>query len=464
MKVSLSTLFEVAARSTKNRENPTTDDVIYLLKRMGYEIKDSDFIHKHYAAIYYAFTHRVGALDFTTGVEGKASNAVDEDLVKWVTDFLRAELARGRLPVEAIEELDIAGGKLTGTKQGKTRTYRLGKFLKQAGASDEMVHEFETRQVDLTWRITADPVEVASMSYGRAWTSCMRPGHEYEAGPISDVLAGSALVLFYRPGSKKPCGRVVLRPSAAADGVPVIVLACRGYGTYAELDEEDLEVVIREKTGRVVAVERRELDTDDGPYYGVYDDCSRKETDVDLEDVPELTENLRQTWLEYGALTEPYDTGLTEPEGPDEDARLDEARQVATWFLSEWYRNNEAEAVYIPTEGSLGHEVEEQGFPRPVAIQAAADVIASSVHTMLIIASEDFTPPAGSEPYEPFYPEYWRREFPGITRAFEKHADDDEVFVWEIAIPNEAEALQLGEYLDSDPEVYYWAIIYIVPG
>jgi len=462
--VSLADLFALAERSAKYQENPSDASITSALKRMGYSSSETKFIRKYYGAIHYAFTHRVGALDFLSGVSGQALGAVPEELVDEVKAALQQALSLGLLgSLGVIEDLNVADGTLVASKQGKSRTYRLGKLLKKAGATSTLLRKFETREVQLNWQITADPMEVASMSYGRSWVSCMRPGHEYERGPISDVLAGSALVLFYRPGADKPCGRIVLRPSAVPEeGKPVIVLACRGYGTVAALSEEALEDAILAQTGLEVVVEQRKLFDEDGPYRGVYDDCRRTEVPVDPDDVPELTEALRETWTEFVDLPSPDEEELEEPEGPTEDDPQ-EARTVTAWALEEWYNNADEGAVARPTAQKLARVVEEQGFNASVALRAAEDIIASSVHRILAITSKDFRPPADAVKITHFDPNYWYDEFRQITRTFLKHLeeDDDEPLTWFILSPNEVEAERMGALLNSDPEVFYWEVDYI---
>lgn len=122
-----------------------------------------------------------------------------------------------------------------GTVKIKGRVMKLGKWLRKQGAFQNEIHEFETRKgLEFVWKITTSPEEVLSMSYDRAWTSCMRPGGAFEYGPLWDCEAGSALILFYRPGASQPCGREILRPAIRKEKdkwTPRIVRGGRIYGT-----------------------------------------------------------------------------------------------------------------------------------------------------------------------------------------------------------------------------------------
>jgi hypothetical protein len=111
------------------------------------------------------------------------------------------------------------------------RTYRMGKWLRKQGASAELVKEFETREpVEWRWRVSADPIDVLTMSHNRPWKSCMRPGGRYQYGPLTDMAAGSAVLFFYRPGSDKPVGRMILRPAITRSGHKVIAAGGTIYG------------------------------------------------------------------------------------------------------------------------------------------------------------------------------------------------------------------------------------------
>ena len=126
------------------------------------------------------------------------------------------------------------------------RALKLGKWLRKHGASPELLHAFETRELpSWEWEISCNPYDILTMSHERPWTSCMRPGGEYQYGPLTDMAAGSALMFFYRPGATKPCGRRVLRPAASPDGVMVGILdGGRTYGCGPKLSAEQISEML----------------------------------------------------------------------------------------------------------------------------------------------------------------------------------------------------------------------------
>jgi hypothetical protein len=143
------------------------------------------------------------------------------------------------------------------TGELRERTMKLGRFLKKHDASDELLHAFETREMPVwEWFISAHPIDVLTMSHGRAWTSCMRPGEAYQFGPLTDMAAGSALLFFKRPGADKPCGRVVLRPIVNGYGGAQINYGGTVYGCGPSgFDVDDFEELVTDELGRVEVVE-----------------------------------------------------------------------------------------------------------------------------------------------------------------------------------------------------------------
>jgi len=122
----------------------------------------------------------------------------------------------------------------------KVRTIKLGKFLRQHSVSERLLHLFETRTpMTWQWRISAHPFDVLTMSFRRAWTSCMRPGEVAQYGPLTDMAAGAACLFWYRPGADEPAGRTLLRPVVrvvpGSDGEPLdcprIAVAPTIYGS-----------------------------------------------------------------------------------------------------------------------------------------------------------------------------------------------------------------------------------------
>jgi hypothetical protein len=172
---------------------------------------------------------------FLHGLEGQikiehAGATVTPDR-PWVSSLVQAWLsdvgaAKGRYSFSAWH-IDWREGSLgytrTDNKTGVSKgvNVKLGKVLKEAGATKEQLKEFETRikpaQTHWVWKISAHPFDVLTMSFGRSWTSCMRPGGPAQFGPLTDMAAGSACLFWYRPGADEPCGRTILRPFVEFD-------------------------------------------------------------------------------------------------------------------------------------------------------------------------------------------------------------------------------------------------------
>lgn len=120
-------------------------------------------------------------------------------------------------------------------KAPKETARRLGRWLQKRGASAGLMRAFETREEkkkNETWDfvVSADPIDILTMSHGRSWPSCMRPGEMFPYGPLTDMAAGSAIIWFYRPGGDAPVGRVILRPYLTVKNEPGIATGGRLYG------------------------------------------------------------------------------------------------------------------------------------------------------------------------------------------------------------------------------------------
>jgi len=179
----------------------------------------------------------LGCLDFLNGKSGRTR--LDDEGPAWLGELVDVVVDNHKEQVSL--RPSWAEGYMTTIFDGRPkRREKLGKWLRKNGATPEWLHEFETREVDVRWEITTDPAEVLGMSFDRAWTSCMRPGGAYERGPLWDLMAGSALVLFFRPGADKPCGREILRPAVDKDGSPLIVRGGIIYGMGTSVPSENL--------------------------------------------------------------------------------------------------------------------------------------------------------------------------------------------------------------------------------
>lgn len=471
--LTLADLFYAAQQEAAGAlENPSTESFLEALDRLGYAGRKGHeedaayrFVKRHYATIYHAFANRVGALDFATGVRGQASGIEDERL----SADIRKELHDARLlgaigSLGRLLDLDVVEGKAVFiTLQGKQRVYRVGKLLKQAGATSNLIRRFEMRAVALEWEITADPMEVACMSYGRAWTSCMAPGGSYEAGPISDVLAGSALILFSRPGADEPCGREVLRPSAVASlRGPVIVRSGRTYGTSALLTNEEIATAIKQQTGLDLDVRVRELTGYDGPYFGVHDDYSRLKVSVSLSDVDKLTEKLRKTWAKFVDLPEPGAGGLEEADTPNWDAEFDQAVEAAELALNYWNEQQEGDLGAIPVPGArdfMGDAVD--GFDEGIALRAWTHVLSASPHRFIVLADPDteFVGAESTISRAGLDEDYWDVNYRDFVRHYEKlRRRDVEFRVFEFSTPDWDSAQDVMVRLENDPNVYAWEV------
>lgn len=125
------------------------------------------------------------------------------------------------------------------------QTYRIGRFIdhfaKVRSMSERdrlaMHHDLKWRaKADrFVWWVSAHPYDVLTMSHGRPWPSCMKPGGLFEYGPLTDMAAGSVVVWFKPVGSDSPSGRIILRPYIEDDGGPGIATGGRLYGTGPDI-------------------------------------------------------------------------------------------------------------------------------------------------------------------------------------------------------------------------------------
>jgi len=183
-------------------------------------------------------------------------------------------------------------------KKPKETRKRLGKWLQKQGASTKLQKAFKTRDLSTwEWKISASPYDILTMSHDRPWTSCMRPGGEYQYGPLTDMAAGSAIIFFYRPGAKKPCGRRILRPNIyklREEWQGGILDGGRLYGCGPNIEEIDIEKMIH----RELPVARSPLCLEGR--YGralsryIYSDVDHKECQQDDEEYEAAYQNLEQ--------------------------------------------------------------------------------------------------------------------------------------------------------------------------
>lgn len=138
----------------------------------------------------------------------------------------------------------------------RVRKTKLGKWLKKYNASPELLHAFEVREMPVWgWEISCNPYDVLTMSHERPWTSCMRPGGEYEFGPLTDMAAGSAIMFFRRPGAGMPCGRRILRPAVFESLRPFIADGGRTYGCGPQtLQAKQIQTILSEASGHDIPV------------------------------------------------------------------------------------------------------------------------------------------------------------------------------------------------------------------
>jgi hypothetical protein len=312
------------------------------------------------------------------GIPNYLGNAFDrhtDDLASELFHFLSKRTIDGgalkkKFGGEASDVLiDWPGGRvldmvaMPGEREFKiVRTLKLGKWLRKQGASKELMHAFETREMPVwEWEISCNPYDILTMSHERPWISCMRPGGEYEYGPLTDMAAGSALMFFYRPGAEKPCGRRILRPgvSSVGENEPLILDGGQTYGCGPEQLAPRTITDMLFATSRVVVPVYRESLCDEGQSNGalsryIYSDvdfteCSQSDEQYNnayhfLDMVPWPPINLDFTTEQ--AVAESF-KGLVEIETPDDPAQYEwDAEEMAYQFFNYATTDRELEDVY----------------------------------------------------------------------------------------------------------------------
>jgi len=161
------------------------------------------------------------------------------------------------------------------------------------------------------YRITADPGDVLRMSCGNdklgnpiTWGSCMSPGGAASGGPITDVLAGSAAMFFYKSDDEKfntPIGRNILRP-ATDEWDPIIVVSPITYGNGAlpqrileEIKEKfpDIHSEISGPTIRPAMISN-----------GIYDDKSHSHIEQSSDELEDARRSLVDVFGKAGLIKE----------------------------------------------------------------------------------------------------------------------------------------------------------------
>jgi len=206
------------------------------------------------------------------GLEGKLE-LEDDYYPEWVpsiTLFLKEELAKDpdevRRGIVAVVNygLDYVNWQ-KGTvevlkryqdRESQRQTVKLGKWLERyimaqgIGKQEALTmrYDLKNRAKDkMRWAVSAHPYDVLTMSFNRPWSSCMRPGSDYDwqYGILTDLAAGSAMMFFYCPGADTPCGRLTLRPALDENGQKVIVSGRTIYGVGPRnLAPQTIEVML----------------------------------------------------------------------------------------------------------------------------------------------------------------------------------------------------------------------------
>jgi hypothetical protein len=184
----------------------------------------------------------LGCLWFLHGARGQVAGKIESTL--WLHALVNyihgtiyddpSEQKRG-LTSAFVHELNWLKGNVTFTKsygdaanlKAVNQTFKLGKHIDAFVAHrDYSEDERKAMHHDLKWRakaymydfvVSCSPYDVLTMSHGRPWPSCMKPGGMFEFGPLTDMAAGSAIVWFYAQGADVPAGRIILRPFTVLD-------------------------------------------------------------------------------------------------------------------------------------------------------------------------------------------------------------------------------------------------------
>ena len=210
----------------------------------------------------------LGCLWFLHGARGQVKGATKTP--RWlgpIANFISQsilqdpeEQRRGIVGAYVNEE-NWSKGTITFEKGYKSRkpvvqNFKVGRFIdgfaEYLGLSDA---DRKGMHHDLKWRskaelydfvVSCSPYDVLTMSHGRAWPSCMKPGGLFEYGPLTDMAAGSAIVWFYRPEADEPCGRIILRPflDEATGYEPAIATGGRLYGSGPDTSTDALNEML----------------------------------------------------------------------------------------------------------------------------------------------------------------------------------------------------------------------------
>jgi hypothetical protein len=171
-------------------------------------------------------------------------------------------------------------------------------------ALETSLHESKGSE-SFKYKITTAPSDVLTMSYGKNWGSCMSPGGAAYLGPLTDVLAGSAVMYFYSVDEEKtePVGRIILRP-AVDNGQPVVLVSpvTYGFGPLMQEDATAYNAVFAELKTKFpqITFEEKELTSVTSLYDMIYDDSAKEKGKQ--SDTKEQMNIMKQTFNENNLL------------------------------------------------------------------------------------------------------------------------------------------------------------------
>jgi hypothetical protein len=206
----------------------------------------------------------LGCLYFLHGAAGEINRPKDPPT--WfgeIVDFIQQKVlddpeeARRKLRDIYVAEINWAKGsivieKFYDARKAVKQNFKIGRFIDEF--AEHMGWDSRQRQSmhhDLKWRakadifdwwISCDTLDVLTMSHGRPWPSCMKPGGLFEYGPLTDMAAGSAVLWFKPKGSDVASGRLILRPFL--DPAPSIASGGRLYGTGPDISPKTLNTLL----------------------------------------------------------------------------------------------------------------------------------------------------------------------------------------------------------------------------
>lgn len=209
----------------------------------------------------------------------------------------------------------------------------------------------------------------------------MRPGGAAELGPLTDMAAGSALMLFYRPGAHVACGRLVLRP-VSDEGSPGIVSGGTVYGSGpGKIRPDKLAAMLAEATGIDMPVTNDELCPagEDGEALSrsIYSDTDRDYCTQDQEQYDDAYEVLGgiswpQAALDVGDIKNRAGHARELVESNEAGVLVDIAREIAEFWgtegqegplqnIREVYENENlpSSADYDAAAEALGRELDD---------------------------------------------------------------------------------------------------------